>query len=61
MIELLIFIKHRFAFIWEFAESINDAVFSLLYTRKLSGVVSQVFSEISQGPFLIEFSIWQIH
>ena len=51
MIELLIFIKHRFAFIWNLAEGINNIVFSALYIRRLNDVIIQVFSDVSHNPF----------
>ena len=45
MERLLIFIKHRFGFLWKFIEWGNGLLFSVLYERSMENVLPSVFSE----------------
>ena len=45
MEKLLIFIKHRFSFLWKIIEQLNGLLFTFFYNKRLVRVVKTVFSE----------------
>lgn len=51
MEEVLIFIKHRFGFLWRIIEWGNGLLFSLLYKSRLAKVLPGIFREFAESPF----------
>lgn len=51
MEKILIFIKHRLSFLWQFIEWGNSMVFSLFFTSKMQTILPGVFKKYSQPPF----------
>lgn len=51
MEKLLIFIKHRFGFLWKFIEWGNGLLFSILYYRSMERVLPSVFSETGDTDY----------
>jgi hypothetical protein len=51
MEKILIYIKHRFRFLWRIIEWLNAIVFSFFYHSKLRRVLPGVLEEFSKPPF----------
>jgi len=52
MEKLLIFIKHRFGFLWKFIEWGNGLLFSILYDRSMERVLPSVFGETGGSGYI---------
>lgn len=44
MVKILLYIKHRFVFIWQLIETINALLFRFLHGRKFKNITPSVFS-----------------
>jgi hypothetical protein len=51
MEKILIFIKHRFRFLWRIIELGNGLLFTLLYRSRLEKVLQDTFREFVEPPF----------
>jgi len=51
MEKLLIFIKHRFGFLWRLIEWGNGLVFSLLFKARMEGLLPEQFRGTKSSPF----------
>lgn len=52
MEKLLIYIKHRFAFLWSIIEWVNDRLFFILFSKKLERCLAAVFKEFEKPSYL---------
>jgi len=48
IVRFLVYLKHRFPFIWNWIESLNGLVFSILHGRKLNRLVAHHFKNQSE-------------
>ncbi|TLX75674.1 GNAT family N-acetyltransferase [Labilibacter sediminis] len=54
MIEkILIFIKHRFGFLWKIIEHVNRFFFSILYKKSLNNVLPKIIEEYNEKPWKV--------
>lgn len=51
MIRILLFIKHRFSFVWLMVEWINGIFFSIIFRQRLNKILSHVFDPPNNSSF----------